>query len=74
MAAETTEPQQASTPRSRRFVPLNVVADRLGISMRTARRWAAKGSIPAKRFGAHWRVRIDELDDLCGYNDGEQID
>lgn len=40
------------------------VADELGISIQTARRWMREGVIPSVRIGSFWYVRQAELEKL----------
>jgi excisionase family DNA binding protein len=47
-------------------VTLQQVAAELQISVRTARRRVADGSIPATRFGVFWRIPASFIDELRG--------
>ncbi|MBN1179508.1 MAG: polysaccharide biosynthesis tyrosine autokinase [Anaerolineae bacterium] len=51
--------QQERVPEA---VGLRRVADYLGVSRNTARRWCHEGRVPATRSRLRWRVRLDDLE------------
>ena len=54
-----------SPPRSKsatRFISPATVADRLGVSLKSVRRWIASGDLPIHQFGHLQRISEDDLD------------
>ena len=43
------------------FHTLGEVAALCAVSVRTARRWIARGELVAHRFGRQWRIAADDL-------------
>lgn len=52
-----------SLPKTMTFCTIKTVAERLGVSTRTVRRWIERGELVAHRFGS--AVRIAECDLLA---------
>ena len=52
-----------AAPRSLpRFLSINHVAERLGLSTKTIRRWIGAGELPVHRLGRQLRVSENDLD------------
>jgi excisionase family DNA binding protein len=47
------------------YLTVEEVAQKLRISTRTVRRWAAAGAISALRVGRQWRIPADALEQLA---------
>jgi len=47
-----------------RFYSLEEVAQRLGVSERTVRRWIKSGELPAYKPGREYRIRDGELEEF----------
>ncbi len=47
-----------------RFYSLEEVAERLGISERTVRRWIKAGDLPAYQPGREYRIRSTDLEEF----------
>jgi excisionase family DNA binding protein len=48
-----------------KYLPLSIVADDYGISIKTLRRRIAEGTLPAYRVGGQVRVRETDLEQLA---------
>lgn len=56
------------------YLSLAQLAERLGISLRTARRWLDAGKLPYVRLpGGGVRVSVAQLDDMLAVVDGGQL-
>jgi excisionase family DNA binding protein len=51
-----------STTATERYFSLGEVADRLGVSDQTVRRWVKAGELPAYKPGKEWRIKDSDLD------------
>jgi excisionase family DNA binding protein len=51
-----------AAPVEDRMLPLPEVAQRLGITVRTAQEWARSGRLPVSRLGTQRGVRVREAD------------
>jgi excisionase family DNA binding protein len=47
-----------------RFYSLEEVAEQLGVSERTVRRWIKSGVLPAYKPGREYRIRAGELEEF----------
>lgn len=47
-----------------RLFSLEEVAERLGVSERTVRRWIKAGDLPAYKPGREYRIKPDDLDEF----------
>lgn len=45
-----------------KYVPLSAVAARLGVSVKTVRRWRATGEMRMCKFGGRWKVADSEVE------------
>lgn len=50
-----------SLPKTMTFCTIKMVAERLGVSTRTVRRWIKRGELVAHRFGSAVRVADRDL-------------
>ena len=48
---------------SEKWVSVEVVAEHVGVSIETIRRWIAKRGLPAHRAGRAWRLKVSEVDE-----------
>lgn len=48
--------------RATRFISPATVADRLGVSLKSVRRWIASGDLPIHQFGHLQRISEDDFD------------
>lgn len=46
------------------FLKIKEVADLLNYDERTIRRWISAGKLKAHRFGGHWRIGREALDEF----------
>jgi len=65
-AMQAYDPENADRRRPLRFLSTREVADIMQVSTFTVYRMIKRGELRAARFGGHWRIPGDVLEELAG--------
>jgi excisionase family DNA binding protein len=61
------------SPHAIRFLSPTTVANRLEVSIKTVRRWIAKGDLPVHQFGHLQRISEDDLNTFAATSRGRAV-
>ena len=51
-----------TTQATHKLLTLRSVAEQLDVSIKTVRRWVARGELPAFKMGHQWRIHPEDLE------------